>query len=418
MASGGSGHSRAKPARVAGLDGIRGLAVILVVFSHAQIPWFGPGGIEGVTAFFTLSGFLITGLLIKEYRLSGRVDLIAFWLRRALRLLPALFAFVAIAGAIYVVMGWMDLSHFRDLSRAVVLYYSNFYRAFHGTLGPFSHTWSLAVEEQFYLVWPLLLTPTLVLAGRRRRAGQTVFVLAVLLTLVSVAWRLHPGTTPGHGAVFMLPHTTIFSMTAGACLAVVYERGWRLEHGALPLSLVGASAYFWFPLLRPQWAGWVIGPIFYTLITLVIIAAVSGTRWTPFALRPLRAIGTVSYGWYLWHYPFVLALMHHRVAHPTAATWMVILGTLGMAGLSWVYLEKPLQRRFRGRLERARLTAGPVAEAPAEGGGTPAPGEPPAGGPVAAPAVTVVDWVVRLPDSLPDRVVPAGVPGRETDAGA
>ena len=137
------GQSRAPAGkRVAGLDGVRGLAVLLVVFSHARVPYFGAGGIEGVTAFFTLSGFLITGLLLKEFRVTGRLDLPAFWARRALRLLPALFVFVAVTGLMFWVAGWANRSTLIGWSKPVLLYYSNFALNRHVALGPFRHTWS------------------------------------------------------------------------------------------------------------------------------------------------------------------------------------------------------------------------------------------------------------------------------------
>lgn len=350
--------------RVAGLDGVRGVAVILVVFSHAGVPLFGAGGIEGVTTFFTLSGFLITGLLLKEHRVTGRLDLPAFWGRRALRLLPALFTFVGVTGLFFWVAGWGGRAAVIAWSRPVLLYYGNIAMIEHGqsALGPFRHTWSLAVEEQFYLVWPLVLTPVLMLLCRRRSGWLWLLVGMFALTVMSLGWRLVGGSTgPQGGWVGIAPHTTVFSMTAGAALAVLHERGWRAGRWAGPVAPVVLSAYFWVPEAFPRYAGWVTGPAIYTGLALVLIAGTAGQRRTIFSWRPLRAVGTVSYSWYLWHFPFTLVLVAKMftVRHLTIALWLGMLVSLLIAALSWRYVERPLQRRFRGRLERVRLAVTP-----------------------------------------------------------
>jgi peptidoglycan/LPS O-acetylase OafA/YrhL len=381
--------------RVAGLDGVRGLAVLLVVLSHARVPYFGAGGIEGVTAFFTLSGFLITGLLLKEFRVTGRLDLPAFWARRALRLLPALFVFVGVTGLMFWVAGWAGRSTLIGWSKPVLLYYSNFALNWHVALGPFRHTWSLGVEEQFYLMWPLLLLPALLLTRRLRSAWVWLLLAMAGATALSLGWRVAVGMGwwgfGKGGWVVVAPQTTIFSMTAGACLAVLHQRGWRPGRWAGPVALLGLSAYFWLPDLAPAYAGWVMGPALYTGVTLVVLACTSGDRTTVFSWRPLRALGTVSYGWYLWHFPFALVLAGHlfKVRHEQTATWLGMITSLVIAAMSWQYVEKPLQRRFRGRLERVRLTDG-VATA-----GLPAPAPVPA--PATAPAADPAADDVQVP---------------------
>ncbi|HET9656107.1 MAG TPA: acyltransferase [Kineosporiaceae bacterium] len=353
--------------RLTGLDGVRGLAVLLVVLSHNQVPLFGPGGIEGVTTFFTLSGFLITGLLLKEFRVTGRIDLLAFWGRRALRLLPALFTFVGLVSVVFWATGWGTRASVVAWVKPVLLYYSNF-QTIHGrSLGPFRHTWSLAVEEQFYLVWPLLLLPLLVLLRGRRRARSWLLWGMSLLTVVSLYWRLRVGLSGPEGFwVRLAPHTTVFSMTAGACLAVVYERTWRPGRWAPAVAFLGLTAYFWLPVLAPRYAGWIWGPLIYTGIALVLLLSTTGTRRTVFNWRPLRSLGTVSYGWYLWHYPFMSVATHLFTGSAlTVALWSGMVLSLLVAAGSWRYLERPLQRRFRARLERVRLSSAPRADAPA-----------------------------------------------------
>jgi peptidoglycan/LPS O-acetylase OafA/YrhL len=353
--------------RVAGLDGVRGFAVLLVVLSHDRVPFFGPGGIQGVTTFFTLSGFLITGLLLKEHRVTGRIDLIAFWGRRALRLLPALFAFVGLTSAVFWAAGWGSRASVAAWIKPVLLYYGNIQTILGRPLGPFRHTWSLAVEEQFYLVWPLLLLPVLVVLRGRRWARVWLFSGMLLLTALSVFWRLHVGLSGPNGSwVRLAPHTTVFSMTAGACLAVIYDRSLRPGRWAAPLSFLGLTAYFWLPDLVPTYAGWVWGPLIYTALALVLIASTAGERRTVFTWRPLRSLGTVSYGWYLWHYPFMVVAAHQfEERHLTAALWFGMVISLVIAVLSWRYVEQPLQRRYRRRLERVHVSTATPSPVPA-----------------------------------------------------
>jgi peptidoglycan/LPS O-acetylase OafA/YrhL len=357
-----NGAPSGTPGRLAGLDGVRGLAVLIVVMSHAQFRFFGPGGIQGVTTFFALSGFLITGLLLKEFRQNGRIDLLSFWGRRALRLLPALFAFVGVTGLVFLVIGWIDRRTLVVVVKPVLLYYGNLHVIAGGSLGPFQHTWSLAVEEQFYLVWPLLLSAALLLLRGRRRAALWLVVGFLTLTALSVGWRLYAGMVLADRTVAHAPHTTVFSMTAGAALAVAYQRGWRPGRWAGAGAVLVVSAYFWLPPLIPRYAGWVTGPVIYTLLAIGLVACALGEHRTILSARPLRALGTVSYGWYLWHFPLILMLItrHARVRHLTAALWLAVIGSLVVAALSWRYLEQPLQRRFRRRLERAQLVEGTV----------------------------------------------------------
>jgi peptidoglycan/LPS O-acetylase OafA/YrhL len=203
------------------------------------------------------------------------------------------------------------------------------------------------------------------LRGRRRAGGRPWPLLAVMISLtgVSVGYRLFGGVVHGNADVADAPHTTVFSMTAGAALAVVYERGWRPGRWAGVAGVLVLSAYFWLPMLFPAYAGWVTGPAIYTLLALALIGTGVGTGWWLFAWHPLRALGSVSYGWHLWHFPLTLALITRQtgIRHVREALWLNIVLSLLVAALSWRYLERPLQRRFRHRLERARLDPGPAA---------------------------------------------------------
>jgi peptidoglycan/LPS O-acetylase OafA/YrhL len=170
------------------LDGLRGIAILLVVARHADTPGCASGGAIGVTMFFTLSGFLITSLLLEESASTGRVDLAAFYRRRALRLFPALFACIAVTIVLAVLLGTWIASE--QMVAAALLYFGNWALIARAEAGVLGHTWSLSVEEQFYVTWPLVL----VLFGRSRRA---VIWLAGTGALVSVGLRfkLYSGDT-------------------------------------------------------------------------------------------------------------------------------------------------------------------------------------------------------------------------------
>ena len=218
------------------LNGLRGVAVLGVVAYHLQLGW-ASGGYLGVDLFFVLSGFLISSLLLEEWAGAGRISLAAFWGRRAKRLLPALFL-VLVALALYLVLngrfggpganGHVDLSGLRGESIATLLYVNNWHLIFahqsyfaqFSTPSPLQHTWSLAIEEQFYLVWPLVLLLLLRLAPRAwRKVGMALTVVLGVLSALLMAALFHPGTDPTR--VYFGTDTRLFDLMAGATLAFV-----------------------------------------------------------------------------------------------------------------------------------------------------------------------------------------------------
>ena len=246
-AGGGTGLSVAAPARrtpayavtgrhLPALTGLRGVAVIGVVAYHLQLGW-ASGGYLGVDLFFVLSGFLISTLLLEEWSGKGRIDLAAFWGRRARRLLPALFL-VVIALSLYLVLngvlggpganGLVDLSGLRGDAISTLLYVNNWhaiyahqsYFAQFSAPSPLQHTWSLAIEEQFYLVWPLLVL-VLLRVGRRawRGAGVAVAVGLGLASGLLMAVLFHPGAGVDPTRVYFGTDTRLFDLMAGAALA-------------------------------------------------------------------------------------------------------------------------------------------------------------------------------------------------------
>ncbi|MGK2948804.1 MAG: acyltransferase family protein [Acidimicrobiales bacterium] len=375
------------------LDGLRGVAVVAVLLFHAG---YLRGGYLGVDAFFVLSGFLITSLLLDEVRRSGRVDLRAFWGRRARRLLPAMFAVVlAVAAYAALVAGQAEQSSLRGDALATLAYVFN-WRAIYGDASywelfsapsPLSHMWSLAIEEQFYLVWPLLVGGLLLGCrhfGRGavdlpRRLGRTVFVVSVVLALASTAtmWLLY---TPGGPTdrVYMGSDTRAAGILVGAALAAATSR--RRTNGregftaprvlleVVGLASVAALAIAWTVVDGRTPGLYRGGFLLCGLAAAAVIAAAAhprpGVVARAFSVLPLRWLGAVSYGLYLWHWPTYVVLDGARTGLDGPSLLAVRLGaSAALAVVSYHLVEQPIRLR-RVPLVRARLghlaVAGPV----------------------------------------------------------
>src|SRR3954453_13661841 len=206
-----------------GLDGLRALAVIGVFVYPARIDWM-PGGFLGVALFFVLSGYLIPSLLLVEWEARNRIDLRRFWLRRARRLLPALVVVVLGALILAAIFARHDLAHTRGDAVSSLLYFTNWheiianhsYFNLRGNPSLLLHMWSLAVEEQFYIVWPLLLVPCLVLVGRRR---LPMIVTACIAASAALMWILYNPHDPSR--VYNGTDTRAFLLLMGILLALV-----------------------------------------------------------------------------------------------------------------------------------------------------------------------------------------------------
>lgn len=298
--------------RIAALDGLRGLAILLVVVNHAWPHYLGLGGAVGVTAFFVLSGFLITRILL------DRPPLKSFYWRRAVRLLPALGVFLVAVG---LVGGW-------EYVWPPAFYAANYVQAAGTDLYPFTvHTWSLAVEEHFYLVWPLV-----VLAVPRRRL-PVVFGLVVAGSLllrfsVDVDWG------------YFDTLTNAYALAAGGLISLFVDR-WqptlRLA-AAATVGLVGlafvATTIEGFHAAA-QWASPLAAGF-----SVVAVWAAATRRVAWLEPRWLVRMGHVSYGWYLWHLPIVVVV---AVSHPTWTPAAVVLSYL-VAEASTRYVEAPAMR--------------------------------------------------------------------------
>ena len=340
-----------------GLDGLRAVAVVAVVAYHLELPWAPRGGAVGVTLFFSLSGYLITTLLLRELAGAGRVRLGAFYVRRALRLFPALLLVVG-AVAAYAVVVEPPTSRARDLGGLpyVLGYVGNWHRAVEGfgSLGLLDHTWTLSVEEQFYVLWPPLLLGVLRWGSRRwcyvllavGCVGPLVVRLLVWDGLGSAA-RVLNGTDTAADPLLMGCALAVALAVAGperlrrvvavavwpATALLVADGVFRLDGNDLPTGVT--VTLLW-------------GPAALGLASTVVVAAVVLRPPAWLATSGLRALGRISYGLYLWHYPVIRVLEERGPGELSGAGQLLAVAvTLGAATASYALVERPLLRLKR-----------------------------------------------------------------------
>ncbi len=354
-----------------GLDGLRAIAVTAVFLYHARIDWL-PGGFLGVDLFFVLSGYLITSVLLVEWEARHRIDLRRFWLRRARRLLPALFVVVLGALVLAAIFARQDLAHTRSDAFSSLFYYTNWhliianhsYFNLMGNPSLLQHLWSLAVEEQFYLFWPILLVPGLVLLGRKR---LPMLVIAGIAASAALMWMLYnPNSDPSR--VYYGTDTRAFLLLMGVLLALVWPAIERLRRAVPLLELLGVAALVGTVLLFLKMQDF--NPTLYrggdlaaAFCFVVLIAAVAHPKTglgPALGIAPLRWIGERSYGIYLWHLPIIL-LFAGVNARPGPATLVGEAAiVIAAAALSFRFVEEPirsgrLQRRLAQHSRRYRL---------------------------------------------------------------
>jgi peptidoglycan/LPS O-acetylase OafA/YrhL len=363
------------------LEGLRGLAVAGVVLFHAGFGWM-RGGFLGVSTFFTLSGFLITSLLLAERRTTGGIDLRRFWLRRFRRLMPASLAALALVALFGAVAA--DAVQRRNLAGDVLAslgYVANWrfvlaqqaYADIFGDASPVAHFWSLAIEEQFYLIMPVL--AWVLLARLQLRRSAFAAVLAGLAA-ASIALGLFAGL-PGDAAYFNTG-TRAVELLAGALLAtVVFDRRITLPLGTDTRVQVGVGAVGLLALAGAIWlwtfaeqagegGAWLYHgglPGYAAVSALIILAAIAPAgpvRWL-LALWPLRALGAISYGVYLYHWPVFLWLDAERTGWSQAPLFAARAAvTLALAVASYHLIETPIRRRSSGAARRPVWPAAPV----------------------------------------------------------
>lgn len=358
----------------ADIQGLRAVAVVLVVLWHAGVTAM-PHGYVGVDAFFVISGYVITGLLLRERQTTGRIRFGRFFARRARRLLPA--SGVVIAAT--VLLAWWLVPSLRHASiardaLASTLYVENWrlaaqavdYTVQEAAASPFQHYWSLGVEEQFYLTWPLLFalaTPR----GSFRRGVLTVR-LAVLVGAIATAsfvWSVIE-TTQRPGPAYFSTFTRAFEFAAGAGAAVFIHRAHRRSmpiHTAHLVGWTGLALIVTSALWQPAGAvfpGWVaIIPVVGAVLALV--GAADHRSAGPAGLlstRPFTVIGDLSYSWYLWHWPLLVVAEAQWGRLTVLESGAVVVASLGPAALTYRYIESPIRHSPRTARTLSGLSVG------------------------------------------------------------
>lgn len=368
-----------------GLDGLRALAVVAVMVYHADSTWL-PGGFLGVEVFFVISGYLITLLLIAECERTGRVDLGRFWLRRAKRLLPALFVMLFIVVVYTAVFRSDALGQIRGDVVASVFYLTNWYQIWvgqgysaAGDFAPLRHLWSLAVEEQFYLLWPLVMAAMLRVGPRRIAAAARWLVVAAVVVTVAVAVLYHPGrivdceTTPAAfatladrciskaDALYLSTVTRSGGLLLGAAFAMLWRpvavmRGRLRSKGPAIDLLAGAglvvlAAMTWsVHFVTPSGAGAMLfrgGFLMTGILTILVIAAVTHQAARSGALlgNPVFLwVGTRSYGLYLYHWP-IYQMIRQVAGNPLTLTEFAgaMVATAAITEASFRWIETPIR---------------------------------------------------------------------------
>jgi len=343
------------------LDGMRGVAVMAVMGLHNYVP-FCAGGTIGVDIFFVLSGFLITSLLLEEWNRSGRISFRDFYIRRALRLLPALFVFLLVLQA-YVLLRLRG-SDFWQMERAtlaVLGYVANWAKAFGVDLRALNHAWSLSIEEQFYFVWPAAFWLML----RFRRSPRWI-VCALALAIAGIALRRALMYEPAlETRIFNGSDTRFDELLAGCLLAVGLGAGLIRAFRALPYLVLAAIILILWGIYRPiGWGrmarfGWVALEISVGLIMLYLVTRSGTLLHRVLEARWLVWVGRVSYGLYLWHAPVGSKVGGWPLPDPLKPLVGFAL-SFAVAGISYRWVEQPFLKR-KAKLQGAVALAAKAA---------------------------------------------------------
>jgi peptidoglycan/LPS O-acetylase OafA/YrhL len=405
--------------RRADIEGLRAIAVLAVLLFHAGVPGLA-GGYVGVDVFFVVSGFLITSLLVTEKESSGSISLSSFYARRVRRLLPV--AAVVAISTLVASWIWLEPLRLRSVANdvlAVATFSSNFVFASRGadylqsTLppSPLQHYWSLAVEEQFYFVWPLLIAFLCIGASATSRVNVRVRIglLSAVVTVVSfvLCMRMMDSSQPW---AFFSPHTRAFELAIGALVAVIpmVTLKWYQSFAAIAAwcGLIGIVATVVLFDETTRFPGpWALAPV---LATAVVLRGGNATSWAPVALlqlSPFQWLGSRSYSAYLWHWPIliIVAAAFNRELSVTDGLVCIAIA-LGLSEFSFRFIENPIRHNISLRGLRAAALATAIIAVVA-GAGVIARNNPPA---------IAVGPDATAPIVVSDTTIPAGVAATTT----
>ncbi len=384
--------------RVPALDGLRGATVIIVFVSHLEvilpIPRLAvvPGGTVSLDSFFVLSGFLITALMLREQARTKSLNTVGFYRRRAIRLLPPLLAVLA-AQAVFAYLSGVSYHEEWTSLLSVGFYYSNWKLAFNsnvlgGNIAPgLQHLWSLALEEQFYLIWPWV---TIYFLSIRARLRTVVIVLVTLIVAISVHRALMYHGVNSWYADFIRTDTRSDGILLGCLVAHLWIRGREPKRGVVLCGWLAAIfLVICLPLVNTAAPFLFDGGInAIDIACAFLILALLDGRWKGssfFNLRAFVILGTVSYAFYLWHLPIFFGIRYYGHGwEPWIRVTVAVSLTLTMTALSWLLIEKPamewkdrleghspVERLSLGTVFRRKERAAKVQEAPSSSGTAP-----------------------------------------------
>lgn len=361
-----AGTSNSRLGYLPALDGLRALAVLAVLFYHADVLWL-PGGFLGVEVFFVVSGFLITSLLLAEYRAKNSVNLLQFWQRRARRLLPALF-FLLIAVSVYALLFLPDeVAALRADVVAAFAYVTNWYLVFAeqsyfqemGRPSLLRHLWSLAVEEQFYLLWPLIFV--FLLTRLKSRAAMLLLMLGATASALLMGALYQPDVDPSR--IYYGTDTRAAGLLIGAALAFVIKRDTAIQVSlprrvildvvgvaALAALVIGALYMSEFDPFLYQ-GGMLLVSAFTALVIAAAVAPQSPLLSAVLGVGLLRWIGLRSYSLYLWHWP-VFMVTRPQLDTVLDGTPLLVLRfalTFALAEISFRLVESPIRNGALGK---------------------------------------------------------------------
>ncbi len=374
LAQKGGGHGARLP-YMPGVDGLRALAVATVFIFHAGGEWL-PGGFLGVDFFLVISGYLITALLVAEYQAGGRIDLWRFWVRRVRRLIPALLLVVAGTLAAMLILHWEEVARLKGVVLSAFVYVTNWYFIFtdvpyvekFGRPNVFTHLWSLAVEEQFYLFWPLVMAVILVVLRLRPWVVGVVATLGAagstwlawyLYDPYALPWRIYYGTDTRATALFvgivgaiLLPPSRLKPLSS-----------WALRWGMEVIGLAALAGVIWaMATIDGFEARLYQGGMLMLAVPAIVLIIVSanpqswmGRFW---GMPALVWIGARSYGIYLWHWPVLMLTRSGDDVNMSGAPLVTIqiMLMVGIAALSYRFVEQPIRRNGLAGLRRAFST--------------------------------------------------------------
>lgn len=348
---------------IQGLDVLRGIAVGLVMLRHAWPETFDGAGIVGVVMFFALSGYLITGVLMRDIESNGRVNYKRFYTNRVLRLVPAMLLVLTVFTVVEMVIGPEGGAGRLFVSVLVGGLYLQDLLPFLSYPG-INHLWTLAVEEQFYLVWPALL----LLFVRRRWLRVGLLVVIGTAVAICVASVIMASVFFSTQVIYPLPTTWASALILGGAAFVFRERvSTMYQRAPVPLvigAVVFLAAFSVFPDAKDHAITYVLGGPLVAVSAIILINALS--RWVTIpnaAWEPLRALGVISYGAYLWNGPATHWLID--IAH--APAWTTIPATIAAATVGWWMVERPalrLKAKLTARTEKTPAAVEPGASIP------------------------------------------------------